>query len=479
LRFSLPGQHSSTWILAESVASAVLSFASMLFVARIIGPEAAGAGTVALAAYQLPELLASSLFSDALVQRRDLRRQHVESAAAATILVSLAAAAVLAMVAPLLAYAAGDARIAWLVISLAPLMPLTAYMGISQALQLRQRRYRLLAMRILVGQPIGLCIAIAVGTQGLGPWAIVAGQIVATATAFLVALTFGAIGPCRRLDRSALAELWPIAAPQAVSTIINVGKYRLFLVALGLVASGAVLAQAHFAFRMLDAALTVVWQVMTRLALPRLCGASEHAHDLAEGFGELTQLQALLGFPIAVGVALVAPEMVQALLGPAWANTAQAAQVAGLTAAVVFISGPYTSLFVAIGRPSWNLRSAAATLLLPLAALLVLRPSTPAEIAWAWSVQCLILPPLIIRASLHKLRRNSRWMISWLLPPVLATAAMAGAVLCFKHYANLPPLLSVIGQAAIGAVSFGAVIWPLLGLRLPAALVWKEREEVL
>ena len=158
--------------------------------------------------------------------------------------------------------------------------------------------------------------------EGHGPWAMVANQVVATVITFLLLLGGGRLRLRPRLDVAALGDLWPVALPQVAGVAVMVGRYRLFLLALGFVVSQSVLAVSHFAFRLLDAALAVVWQTVGRLAMPRLCALQGDRRALAEAYGELAQLQALLGLPIAAGLALIAPELVHGLLGPDWAGPA-------------------------------------------------------------------------------------------------------------------------------------------------------------
>jgi hypothetical protein len=93
----------------------------------------------------------------------------------------------------------------------------------------------------------------------------------------------------------------------------------------------------------------------------------------------LAQLQALLGLPLSIGIALTAPDLVGALLGPAWGGTAEAARVAGFAAALTFLHGDHFSLFVALGKARWNILAAVANLLVPLAALAALRVPAPAQ----------------------------------------------------------------------------------------------------
>ena len=80
MKLRLPTARSPSWVLAETATSAGFSFFSLILIAKVIGPEAAGLGAVAIAAFLLLDLACASLFTDALVQRAALYERHVRSA---------------------------------------------------------------------------------------------------------------------------------------------------------------------------------------------------------------------------------------------------------------------------------------------------------------------------------------------------------------------------------------------------------------
>jgi PST family polysaccharide transporter len=233
----------------------------------------------------------------------------------------------------------------------------------------------------------------------------------------------------------------------------------------------AVLALSHFAFRLLDGALGVVWQCAGRLAMPRLCALQHDRQAMAETYGDVAQLQALLGLPICAGVALVAPDMVAVLLGPAWAGTGEATRAVGLAAMAVVLHGDQGSLFVAVGKARWNLRVAVAHLAIPLAALALVRPDTPLEAALVWAAQCVLVPPVLAFVVLRELRRPLSWLARKVAPAVAATAAMALAVLAVQNALALPQPTRLLAGVAAGATVYAAVAWVALGRRLPPALL--------
>jgi O-antigen/teichoic acid export membrane protein len=129
LRLRLPGARSPSWVLAESAGAAVFSLLSMLVIGRVIGPDATGVGTIAIAAFLMVEVFSAVLFPDALVQLPGLERRHSDSAVTAAVLLGAALGVGLAAAAPLLAASADAPEVAWLVLALAPLVPLSAFAG--------------------------------------------------------------------------------------------------------------------------------------------------------------------------------------------------------------------------------------------------------------------------------------------------------------------------------------------------------------
>jgi O-antigen/teichoic acid export membrane protein len=459
-------------VLAESVASAVFSLLSMLAIGRVIGPDATGLGTIAIAAFLSVEVFGAVLFPDALVQLPGAARRHSDSAVTASVLVGAVLGLCLAASAPLLAAGADAPEALWLVLALAPLVPVSAFSGTVSGLLLREQRFRLLSFRLLLGQPLALGTGLVLASRGHGAWAMVGSQAVATAVAFLL-MAWGArsSAPRFRLDFGALRELWPVAGPQMAGVAVHIGRYRIFLLALGLVVPQALLAVSHFAFRLLDAALAVVWQSAGRLAMPRLCALQHDREAMAEVYGDVARLQALLGLPICAGIALVAPDMVAVLLGPAWAGTAEATRVVALAAMATLLHGDQSSLFVAVGKARRNLHVAVASLLIPLAALGLLRPETPLEAAFAWSAQCLVIPPVLAWIVLREVRRSAGWLARRVVPAVVATAAMALVVLALQSALEMPPLARLLATASAGAAVYAVVAWVALGRRLPRVLL--------
>jgi O-antigen/teichoic acid export membrane protein len=467
----LLSSRSPSWVLAETATAAVFSLMSMLLIGRVIGPHETGLGMVAVAAFALLDIPGAMLYPDSLVQQQKLTRAHGASALTASALIGLAMATIFVALAPLLAASAEAPGAEILCMALAPMLPLSAFSGAASGLVLRQQRFALLACRVLIGQPLALGVGLGLAAGGFGAWAMVAAQATGTLVTFVLMVGLGRLDFRPMLDRAALAGLWPIAGPQVAALAVLVGRYRLFLVALGMLVTEAVLAVSHFAFRMLEAPVVMVLHATGRIAMPRLCSLQHDRDALADAFGDLAQLQALLGMPLAAGIALTAPDLVQALLGPEWAGVAQAAQVVGFASLLLFINGDSVSLFVAVGKPKWNVVINVLALVVPLAALFILQPQTPTGVALAWASQHLLMPFVIGWLVLRELRRSPLWLLGRIAPAIVATGAMATVVAVLEAVLRLSPMVELLASAALGGAVYLAVVWVLLRGRLPRALM--------
>lgn len=472
LRNALPGARAPVWVVFETGVAAAMSFFSLLLIARAIGPEAAGTGAVAIAAFLFLDLAGATLLTDALVQRAGLTREMARSAVTTQTLAGAACGVLLAALAPLIASAADAPTVLPMLLVLALLLPLSAFSGAVAGLVLREQRYRLLAMRAAIGLPLALVAGLLAAQAGLGAWAMVAQQ--AAATLIVFALMLRAAGQARwpRLRPGETRPLWPVAGPQFLSVVVQAGRYRAFVLALGIVAAEAVVAVANVAFRLVDSVLVVVWGTVSRLALPRFAMLQANRPALAEAYGDIAELQAVLGMPIGAGIALVAPEMVRTLLGPDWLPAAEAARIVGCAAVLSFAWGDAGSLFVAVGRTRRNLLLAVLGFAVPLGALLLLRPATPAGIALCWASTLAVTGPLSMALALRELDRSPAWLLRRVLPAAAATAVMTACVLLVQRATGdaLPAPLALLLACAAGGLSYAAAAWLALGRRLPRAL---------
>ena len=155
------------------------------------------------------------------------------------------------------------------------------------------------------------------------------------------------------------------------------------------------------------------------------------------------------------------------MLGPAWLDAAEAARLVGWIAVLSFCWGGPGSLFLALGKTKRNLLLSAVMLAVPVAAHLVGRPTTVVGVAVCWASGIIVLAPWLIWLVLHELERSPLWLLGRIAPALIATAAMAAAVMLLQRTLarDLSPVADLAASAAVGVCVFSGVAWLALGRR--------------
>ncbi|WP_068636897.1 lipopolysaccharide biosynthesis protein [Thauera butanivorans] len=160
--------------------------------------------------------------------------------------------------------------------------------------------------------------------------------------------------------------------------------------------------------------------------------------------------------PAAVGVILLAEQIVQILLGPGWDAAVPLIQILGLYGATKIFHGNRHSLFMALGRPYWVgiMTVLELAIMYPLMIYWLMNGHGIEMAAWARVLgSALTLPAgvgLVTRAL--GLGRFELMKVMW--RPLLSTAAMSFAVLSVQH--ALPESGSAL--AAFGVMVVSALV---------------------
>jgi PST family polysaccharide transporter len=189
---------------------------------------------------------------------------------------------------------------------------------------------------------------------------------------------------------------------------------------------------------------------------------SDAQHDpsaLRRYLQTLTEGVSLITFPATVGLALLAPEFTQVVLGPRWGAAATPLRLLALYASIRSITTLFSPLLTAIDLRWASRYSLVFPLLLPLAFYVGSRWGT-AGIAAAW---VLLYPPLYLpigRRLFTKIGLRWREYLQALWPALSATVVMSLVVIAVKATVPVawPLALRFASEVAAGAVVYLSVI---------------------
>jgi O-antigen/teichoic acid export membrane protein len=372
------------WSTLEAAGSALFSLAAAFIVARLIGPGELGVGAAAVAVHVLLWVAVTALFADPIVQRATIDDTTLSSAAWASTAIGCGAAIAQAGSGWLLAWMLDDARLIPMALLLALPLPFVGMGGAIQGLQTRNRRYRALAARTLIGQGAGMAVGIGLAYRHAGAWAPVVQQAVGSLLSALVLIAGAGWLPSLVCRWSSVVSLLRIGLPLTASTLVQIGRYRVFAILIGGTAGATALGQIHVAFRLADTVREITFTALWRLLLPIL---SEHQHDRAElsrQVDRLLRLSSAVTMPLCGAMALTLVPLTTLILGPTWQQAGMATEpLIGLTVllALMFPSG---SALVAVGQARFTLYANLIGLVATVAFVMLLRPTTPWQAVLIW-----------------------------------------------------------------------------------------------
>jgi PST family polysaccharide transporter len=451
------------WSAMEAVGAALFSVAAAFLIARLIGPGELGIGATAVAMHVLLWVGVNALFADAVVQRETIDDIILSSAVWASAAVGCAAAVLQAGSGWLLAWMLNDQRLVPMALVLALPLPFVGMGGALQGLLTRQRRYRALAARTLIGQGAGMAVGVGLALARAGAWAPVAQQFTGSLLAALVLIGIAGWRPGWVCHWAAVRSLLRIGLPLTASTLVQIGRYRVFAILIGGTAGATALGQIHVAFRLVDTVREITFTALWRLLLPIL---SRHQHDgplLLRQVDRLSRLSSLVTLPLCGGMALALEPVTRLILGPGWQAAGAAAEPLVALMALLALMFPSGAALVAVGQARFTLYANIAGLLATVGFVLLARPETPWHAVLVWCGAQVFVSPYSLWVNARALGVGVFRPLRGGLPMAVISAGGVAAALALDVGGPLETLLRR------GAV-FGLIV-----VAGGAALLWSRR----
>jgi len=453
---------------ASKLVQAVATITAFVIVARQIGPEGYGVYALAWVIAGLLEVFVLSAPTEALIQRRVLRRGHLSATFWAGVgFAVLVVALIVTAAGPLAAALGGGAALAALLPWRLLTVPIAAATAAPAALLARRSRFgRIAAIESVSGLCGGAAAVVAV-FQGLDVWSLLVGD--AVRVALWSSATFVSAG-WRPGRPTRIADFTDLLAFNAVSwTAWGVAHFDQQVPRLVIGASMGPHALGLYAVG--ERLLTQSSQVLLLPAYQTLVVATARLRQDREGVrGLLLPMQqtlAAVALPVFLGAAAVAPALVPLVFGQAWADASTVVAVMMLLGVRATIGVLQSAVVRGLGRTGWHL----GLVLVGMGLTLLFVPAAARwgveAVAVALLVRGLALGPLqglmVRRLTGLPLREQ---FASW-IGPLAAAAAMAITVAV-----ALPALDAAGGPvgALAAAVAGGVSLYVLaLWILAPAA----------
>jgi O-antigen/teichoic acid export membrane protein len=340
--------HGVRWSSIARPMAEFLLLGSMVVLARIIPPAEFGRYAVALIAQELAYVITAEGVGSALVQRKILRREHLQSGMALGLLTGLVLAGLMLVAASLLIDPIFGSRTELFVQLISPLCLIAAAGTVSMALLRRRMAFRRLS-EIEVASTLARVVAcIVLALAGLSGEALIWGMLAGTLTMTIIAWV-SAPPPLPRLHLKAARELMDYGFSASMAAASWVGfrnsDYAIVGARLGVVPAGLY-------FRAYTLAVDYqkkVSMVMGQVGFP-LLSRTRSETEMAQMRRQMVRLLTITLFPLLALLAIGAPVLVPFLFGPKWTEAVVPTQILAVGGASTLVIDAAGTVLMANGR---------------------------------------------------------------------------------------------------------------------------------
>ena len=352
-----------TWPAMEAGGTAILAIVSSFVVARVVGPAEVGIAAAIVSVHILLWVVVNALFADAVVQQADIDHEALSGAFWASAAIGLAMMAVQAVSGWCLGWLLEDDRLPAMALILAVSLPVVGGAGVVQGVLTRNRDFRWVALRTLIGNGVGTCFGIVASLHGLGAWAIVGQQSLASCLGAAILIGCARWSPASVFCWASVRPLLRVGLPLTAGTLVLLARYRVFAILLGATAGASALGQVHIAFRLVDTVRDISFTALWRLFLPDLARHQQDQAAMLACVDRLLRLSSLIMLPLCGALAVSLGPFVALALGPEWQEAGQAAIPLVALMAALAVTFPSGVALVAAGQPQLPLYANLAALI--------------------------------------------------------------------------------------------------------------------
>ncbi len=413
---------SSLHTLIPTISGAAVFFISAYYLSP------ADFGLVGLAAGFVSFALAFSpvAFGEALVQRQNITRSHADTVFWLTAVFGLVFFLAFLLGAGIAADYLNQPAMAAMLPILALRIPFTLLAIVPNSMIIRTMQFKLVALRTSVATIISAIISVSMLLAGYGYWALVASQVSAAIVICIMAFWVTGWRPKGNFSVQALKDLFSYGIFASGDRMLN--DMKLDHIILGILGGTGLLGFYYFAQRLYGMLRDLVSGALSSVSMSLMSTLQNDKQKLRDAYFLASFASCAFSFPMFVGLALVADDLLPLLLEPKWAAAAFALKAFCLIGLVASIGVVQFALVKSQGRANWwfyyQLIQHSATVLVILATVDAGLPTMMALLV----VKTYLFAPIIAFMSAKLLDYEIRGYLLEFKGPAFATAIMAAAV---------------------------------------------------
>lgn len=432
------------WLFSFQIFNRLVQFIRTVILARLLSPNDFGLFGIALLALTVLETFSRTGFSQALIQRKEDIKSHLNTAWTAGIIRGFLIAGILFFIAPYTAtfFNSPSAEPVVKVIGLAFI--LNSFANIAIIYFEKELEFHKYFIYQFTGTVVNVIVTITAAFILRSVWALIYGLLAENFVKCILSYFIDRYRPKLHLDLQKAKELFGFGKWILGSSILAFLLTQGDDIFVGKILGATALGFYQMAYRISNMPTSEYMRIITRITFPAFSKLQEDFAKLDDAYMKVLKFTSILIIPMAGIIFILSPEFTKLFLGEKWMPMVPAMQVLACYTMLRSIGAAPQSVFTAIGRPDLVTKMQSGQLIL-LAILIY-----PLTSSWqlfgtslAVMISVLILTPVAFYILFKMIKSDSKAHLKTILLPLTSTLAMVFVVFITKTY-----LLSHVGFLA-------------------------------
>jgi PST family polysaccharide transporter len=343
------------WSAIGRLADQAARFVTFFLLARLLAPQDFGLMAVALVVMGFLDLVRDGGTGQALIQRPLLEEGLASSVFFLNVGLGFLVAIGLALLAGPISVLYGNPDVAPLLRVLALGFLVSSWAVTPRALLIRAIRFRNVATSDLSGTFAYATVAISLALSGFGVWALVLGAVAADVASTAMFWWVSEWRPRLHFSRAEIRSIRSFSMNLSVYNVINYFLNNTDTLVISRVLGAVSLGYYSVTRRILVLPIMMMVSVMTGVLLPALARVQTDEERFRRDYLRACSGIALVAFPVAAGIGVVARPFVEGFLGAKWQPAIPIIELYAPIALLIATMYSASSIYRAKGRTDWLL----------------------------------------------------------------------------------------------------------------------------
>jgi O-antigen/teichoic acid export membrane protein len=440
--------------------------------AAILGPRDFGTVAMAMVYISFIQMFLDQGLLVALIQRKDLQREHLDAVFWMDLVASVLLVAVTVALSKWWAAINHLPELALVITALSIMVPIEGLSLVQRAVLQREMDFKSLSVRSNISVLIGGTVGLAMAFKGLGVWALVGQRISQDLSALALLWSLSHWRPRWQFSLKHLKDLLGFSTASFAAKLAVFGNLQSDAFLMGIFFGPVAVGLYRLADRLMNLVLDGATNSLQIVSLSQFSKVQDKPSELRQSALSCIRISATLTLPALAGLAVVSNPLMAAI-GPQWAPTADVLKIlCGLGMALVFLNftGP---LVTALSRPRFMavlewVRTATGIATLMVVSLLLRDATVRGQIVGVAVLRLvvggMIFTPIFLFVLMRFCRIALKDLVAVVTPPACAAAATAAVLMALSLSGLLggfKPIVLLTAETTVGGLVAGAVLLAL------------------